>query len=88
MDVAPVVNWVPEDGYKNLKIVVELDSEIDAKTAADREFTRRYKSLSTMRIVTNRGLQVFDLLRVIFCILICFIIFNVFVIVSFVHMYH
>ncbi|PWA91474.1 trigger factor type chaperone family protein [Artemisia annua] len=60
VDVAPVVNWVPEDGYKNLKIVVELDSEIDAKTAADREFTRRYKSLSTMRIVTNRGLQIGD----------------------------
>ncbi|XP_071730244.1 trigger factor-like protein TIG, Chloroplastic [Rutidosis leptorrhynchoides] len=60
VDVAPEVKWVPEDGYKNLKIVVELDSEIDAQTAAEREFTRRYKSLSTMRIVTNRGLQIGD----------------------------
>nr|GEU51520.1 trigger factor-like protein TIG, Chloroplastic [Tanacetum cinerariifolium] len=60
---APVVNWVPEDGYKNLMIVAELDSEINAKTGADREFTRRYKSLSITRIVTNRGLQVFHVLK-------------------------
>ncbi|KAI3703806.1 hypothetical protein L1987_74001 [Smallanthus sonchifolius] len=60
VDVAPEVKWVPEDGYKNLKIVVELDSEIDAKTAAERELKRRYKALSTMRIVTNRGLQIGD----------------------------
>lgn len=58
VDIAPEVKWVPEDGYKNLKIVVELDNEIDAKTACERELKRRYKSLSTMRIVTNRGLQV------------------------------
>ncbi|KAI3708618.1 hypothetical protein L2E82_37921 [Cichorium intybus] len=60
VDVAPEVKWVPEDGYKNLKIVVELDNEIDAKTACERELKRRYKSLSTMRIVTNRGLQIGD----------------------------
>ncbi|KAK9077585.1 hypothetical protein SSX86_005922 [Deinandra increscens subsp. villosa] len=60
VDVAPEVKWVPEDGYKNLKVVVELDSEIDAKIAAERELKRRYKTLSTMRIVTNRGLQVGD----------------------------
>lgn len=58
VDIAPEVKWVPENGYKNLKIVVELDNEIDAKTACERELKRRYKSLSTMRIVTNRGLQV------------------------------
>lgn len=63
VDVAPEVKWVPEDGYKNLKIVVELDSEIDAKTASERELRRRYKSLSTMRIVTNRGLQVHHVLK-------------------------
>lgn len=62
VDVAPVLTWVPEDGYKNLKIVVELDSEIDAKTACERELKRRYKSLSTMRIVTDRGLQVLNVL--------------------------
>ncbi|KVI02293.1 Trigger factor [Cynara cardunculus var. scolymus] len=45
VDVAPEVKWIPEDGYKNLKIVVELDSEIDAKTSAERELRRRYKSL-------------------------------------------
>nr|XP_043628737.1 trigger factor-like protein TIG, Chloroplastic [Erigeron canadensis] len=60
VDTAPEVKWVPEDAYKNLKIVVELDSEIDAKIASEREIKRRYKSLSTMRIVTNRGLQIGD----------------------------
>ncbi|KAK1430930.1 hypothetical protein QVD17_14059 [Tagetes erecta] len=60
VDVAPEVKWVPEDGYKNLKAVVELDSEIDAKTTAERELKRRYKTLSTMRLVKNRGLQVGD----------------------------
>ncbi|KAL8195581.1 hypothetical protein R6Q57_025984 [Mikania cordata] len=60
VDVAPEVKWVPEDGYKNLKIVVELDGEIYAKTAAEQELKRRYKTLSTMRVVTNRGLQVGD----------------------------
>ncbi|CAI9262494.1 unnamed protein product [Lactuca saligna] len=60
VDIAPEVKWVPENGYKNLKIVVELDNEIDAKTACERELKRRYKSLSTMRIVTNRGLQIGD----------------------------
>ncbi|KAK1418019.1 hypothetical protein QVD17_27155 [Tagetes erecta] len=60
VDVAPEVKWVPEDGYKNLKIVVELDSEIDAKTAAERELKRRYKALSIMRIVTDRGLKIGD----------------------------
>lgn len=58
VDVAPEIKWVPEDGYKNLKIVVELDSEIEAKIAAEREFKRRYKALSILRVVTDRGLQV------------------------------
>lgn len=58
VEVAPEVKWVPEDGYKNLKVVVELDSEIEAKTAAERELKRLYKILSTMRIVKDRGLQV------------------------------
>ncbi|KAI7739644.1 hypothetical protein M8C21_003126 [Ambrosia artemisiifolia] len=60
VDVAPEVKWVPEDGYKNLKVVVEIDNEIEAKTAAERELKRRYKALSIMRIVTNRGLQIGD----------------------------
>ncbi|XP_076919339.1 trigger factor-like protein TIG, Chloroplastic [Bidens hawaiensis] len=60
VDVAPEIKWVPEDGYKNLKIVVELDSEIEAKIAAEREFKRRYKALSILRVVTDRGLQIGD----------------------------
>ncbi|KAI3708624.1 hypothetical protein L2E82_37929 [Cichorium intybus] len=53
-----------EKTYSSLNIlkydIIELDNEIDAKTACERELKRRYKSLSTMRIVTNRGLQIGD----------------------------
>lgn len=58
VDVAPEVKWVPEDGYKNLKIVVEIDKEIDAQTAAEQELRHRQKALGALRIVTDRGLQV------------------------------
>ena len=56
--MAPEVKWIPEDGYKNLKIVVEIDSDIDAHRASEQELKRRYKSLGLLRIVTDRGLQV------------------------------
>lgn len=58
VDVAPEVKWVPENGYKNLKIVVEIDSDIDAQRASEQELKRRYKSLGLLRIITDRGLQV------------------------------
>lgn len=58
VDLAPEVRWIPEDGYKNLKVVVELGSEIDAHKASEQELRRRHKSLGSMRIVTDRGLQV------------------------------
>ncbi|OMP04326.1 hypothetical protein COLO4_09733 [Corchorus olitorius] len=61
VDVAPDVKWVPENGYKNLKIVVEIDNEISAETACENEIRRRHKSLGSLRIVTDRGLQVGDL---------------------------
>lgn len=54
----PEVKWVPEDGYKNLKIVVEIDKEIDAQTAAEQELRRRHKVLGALKIVVDRGLQV------------------------------
>ncbi|KAK2987043.1 hypothetical protein RJ640_004769 [Escallonia rubra] len=60
VDVAPEVKWIPEDGYKNLKIIVEIDSDIDAERAAEQELRRRHKSLGSMRIVTDRGLQIGD----------------------------
>lgn len=60
VDVAPEVKWVPEDGYKNLKIVVEIDKEIDAQTAAEQELKRRLKALGALKIVTDRGLEVGD----------------------------
>lgn len=58
VDVVPELKWIPEDGYKNLKVVVEIDSEIDAQTAAEQELRRRHKALGALKIVVDRGLQV------------------------------
>nr|AKM76853.1 trigger factor type chaperone family protein [Pelargonium transvaalense] len=60
VDVAPEIKWNPENGYKNLKIVVELDNDIDALKASQQELRRRHKSLGILRIVTDRGLQIGD----------------------------
>lgn len=60
VDVAPEVKWNPENGYKNLKIVVEIDNDIAAQQAAEEELRRRHKSLGSLKIVTDRGLQVGD----------------------------
>ncbi|KAF2285710.1 hypothetical protein GH714_007317 [Hevea brasiliensis] len=60
VDVAPEVKWIPDNGYKNLKIIVELDSDINAEGASEKELRRRQKSLGTLRIVTDRGLQIGD----------------------------
>lgn len=61
VDVVPEVRWNPENGYKSLKIVVEVDSDIDAQNACKRELRRRHKSLGALKIVTDRGLQVHKL---------------------------
>ncbi|XP_010545241.1 PREDICTED: trigger factor-like protein TIG, Chloroplastic [Tarenaya hassleriana] len=61
VDVAPEIRWNPEDGYKNLKVVVEIDSDIDAKQACEKEIRQRHKSLGALKIITDRGLQVGDL---------------------------
>ncbi|XVE80445.1 hypothetical protein DITRI_Ditri14bG0140100 [Diplodiscus trichospermus] len=61
VDVAPEVKWKTENGYKNMKIVVEIDNEIEAERACDQEIRRRHKSLGLLKIVTDRGLQVGDL---------------------------
>lgn len=58
VDIAPELKWTPEEGYKNLKVAVELDSDIDAQKASEQELRRRHKSLGALRIVTDRGLQV------------------------------
>ncbi|GAA0175672.1 chaperone [Lithospermum erythrorhizon] len=60
VDMAPEIKWVPENGYKDLKVVVEIDSEIDAQTACDEELKRRHKAMGVLKIVTDRGLQVGD----------------------------
>lgn len=59
-DIVPEVKWVSEDAYKNLKILVEIDSDIDAQRTSEQELRRRYKTLSALRIVIDRGLQVGD----------------------------
>ena len=58
VDVAPEVKWVPENGYKNLRVTVEIDSDIDAQKVYEKELRHRHKSLGALRIVTDRGLQV------------------------------
>ncbi|WVY90910.1 hypothetical protein V8G54_036424 [Vigna mungo] len=61
VDVAPEIKWIPDNNaYKNLKIVVEIDSDIDAQIASEQEFKRRYKSIGALKVVTDRGLQVGD----------------------------
>lgn len=58
VDVVPELRWNPENGYKNMKVVVELGDEIDAKKACERQLRQKYKSLGALKIVTDRGLQV------------------------------
>ncbi|RDX98833.1 Trigger factor-like protein TIG, Chloroplastic, partial [Mucuna pruriens] len=61
VDIAPEIKWIPDNNaYKNLKIVVEIDSDIDAHRASEQEFRRRYKSIGSLKVVTDRGLQVGD----------------------------
>ncbi|KAL9316694.1 hypothetical protein ACSQ67_017695 [Phaseolus vulgaris] len=61
VDIAPEIKWIPDDNaYKNLKIVVEIDSDIDAKITSEQEFKRRYKSIGALKVVADRGLQVGD----------------------------
>ncbi|XP_039072270.1 trigger factor-like protein TIG, Chloroplastic [Hibiscus syriacus] len=61
VDVVPEVKWITENGYKNLKIVVEIDNEIEAERACELEIRRRHKSIGSLKVVTDRGLQVGDL---------------------------
>ncbi|KAL3333568.1 hypothetical protein AABB24_033580 [Solanum stoloniferum] len=60
VDVAPEIKWKPDDAYKNIKVVVELESDMDAQRASEKELIRRHKSLGALKIVTDRGLQVGD----------------------------
>ncbi|KMZ74240.1 Trigger factor-like protein TIG [Zostera marina] len=58
-DVAPVISWSSE--YKNMKIVVEIDNIINAEVACELEIKRRHKAMGALKIVTDRGLEVGDL---------------------------
>jgi len=72
VDVAPDIKWLSESKYKNLKVVVELDNSINAQNAAEKEFRRRYKALGSLRIVTDRGLQVIsDLYQSVISLMFC-----------------
>lgn len=56
--MVPELKWNPENGYKDMKVVVELGDEIDAKKACERQLRQKYKSLGALKIVIDRGLQV------------------------------
>ncbi|KAF3783622.1 Trigger factor-like protein [Nymphaea thermarum] len=60
LDVAPEVKWVMPDAYKNLKVVIEIDEEIQAQKACEIELRRRHKAAGVLRIVEDRGLQIGD----------------------------
>ncbi|XP_028556876.1 trigger factor-like protein TIG, Chloroplastic isoform X3 [Dendrobium catenatum] len=61
VDVVPEIKWLAEAKYKNLKIIVQIDKTITAEIASEIEFKRRYKAQGSLRIVTDRGLQMGDL---------------------------
>ncbi|CAN6471974.1 unnamed protein product [Victoria cruziana] len=60
VDVAPEVKWTTPDAYKNLKVVIEIDEEIQAQKACEIELRRRHKAAGVMRIVEDRGLHIGD----------------------------
>ncbi|KAE9614766.1 putative peptidylprolyl isomerase [Lupinus albus] len=60
VDVVPEIKWISDNAHKNLKVVVEIDSDIDAHKTFEQEFRRRYKSLGALKVVTDRGLQIGD----------------------------
>lgn len=61
VDVAPEIKWLSENKYKSMKIVVEIDNIINAQRASEIELRCRHKALGSLRIVTDRGLQIGDL---------------------------
>jgi len=51
VDIAPEIKWIPDNNaYKNLKIVVEIDSDIDVQITFNQEFRRRYKSIGAPKV--------------------------------------
>ncbi|KZV26983.1 hypothetical protein F511_17096 [Dorcoceras hygrometricum] len=62
VDVAPELKRIPDDGYKHLKIVVEIDKEIVVVTAAEQELRRRLKALVALKIVTSYAVVAYGLL--------------------------
>lgn len=62
VDLAPEVKWISPRAYKNLKVVIGVNSDIAIKTAAEAEFRSRYKDLGSLKIVQDRGAQIGDVL--------------------------
>ena len=64
MDLAPEVKWISPRAYKNLKVVIGVNSDIAIETAAEAEFRSRYKDLGSLKIVQDRGAQVSKILLI------------------------
>lgn len=61
VDVAPEVNWNPENGNKILKVTVECEAHdaVAEQKAADAELQSRLKYLAgSLKIAIGRGLEV------------------------------
>lgn len=60
VDVAPAIKWISDTAGHNLPVVVQIDSGIDAHKASEKAFKRCSKSIGSLHVVTDRGLQVSD----------------------------
>ncbi|KAL5580031.1 hypothetical protein UlMin_012473 [Ulmus minor] len=65
VDVAPEVKWTPENGYKNLKIFVEIDSDIDTQkigdvVVLDKSATTIYQDESNVQKIPSAKSKGFD----------------------------
>ncbi|XP_059073473.1 uncharacterized protein LOC131045104 [Cryptomeria japonica] len=60
VDLAPEVKWISPKAYKNLKVVVKVESDVAIEKAAEAELKSRHKDLGSLKIVQDRGTQIGD----------------------------
>lgn len=60
VDLAPEVKWISPEAYKNLKVVVEVESDAAIERAAEAELKSRHKNLGSLKIVQDRGVKIGD----------------------------
>lgn len=60
VDLAPEVKWTTPEAYKNLKVVVEVESDAAIERAAEAELKARHKNLGSLKIVQDRGVKMGD----------------------------